>query len=413
MDNATTSETPAANETRAAGKIKVIGIGRSGCNVVSALAGMREATNLELIVIDTDEEILNTAQADRKMLADAGWRHGAGCGGDVLKGQRSMARERGGIAGVIEDAAMLIVTGGLGGGTGTGGAPIIASVAAEKAIPTVFMMTLPFSFEGHSRLRVADDGVRELLPVADVLLCLPNDLLFSALDSDTPAEEAFKKADQEMARTVLGMSCIMQTQRLLSADFASFRSILNKKKSVCCFGIGLANSSDGLNRCHLALERMLQSPFLGSADQLKNAHAAVIIVTGGPDLQMGELKKAFEVVEKFIPGQVKLITGAATDPAFADCIQVTTVAVRYDKAEVPMVEAAPEIGSAASNSVNTIRTSANDLFSDAAEPLEQGELPLQSISKGIFVNSTPFIYNGEDLDIPTFQRKMVIIDKGD
>lgn len=393
-------------------KVKVIGIGRAGVNILTALAAMNESANLELIAIDTDEETLSQAPVDNKLLADSGWRHGAGCGGDVIKGQRSLARERSRIAGLIEKADFLIVTGGMGGGTATGGAPIISSVAAEKGIPTVFMMTLPFSFEGHSRLRVADDGVRELLPVADVLLPLPNDLLFCALPSDVPVEEAFAKADREMARTVLGMSYIVRTKRLLSADFAGIRAMLNKKKSTCCFGIGLASAGDGLNRCHMALERMLQSPFLGSPDQLKNANAAIIIVAGGADLQLGEMKKAFEMVEKFIPPAVRLITGAAVDPIFADAIQVTTIAIRYDKAEMAMVETAAE-NIIAPNAVNTVRSQAELFGGSATTPLEQGELPLQNISKGIFANNNAFIHNGEDLDIPTFQRKMVIIDKGE
>jgi cell division protein FtsZ len=391
-------------------KVTVVGVGKAGINVINTLTRLKPAQRLTLTAIDTDRETLDKCEVEKKILADSGWPKGVGCGGDVIKGQRALARERGTIARMVENSSLTIVTGGLGGGMTTGGAPIIASVLAEKKIPAIFMMTLPFSFEGHSRLRIADDGIKELLPAADVLLCLPNDLLFSALPADAPVEEAFAKADVEMARAILGMSELIRCKKMLSADFSSFRSILNNRKSTCCFGIGSASAGDGLTRSHIALERMLKSPFLGGSDQLREAHAVLLVMTGGPDLQIGEMKKTLEAAENLIPASARIITGVNTDASYEDNIQLTAIAVRYDKTD------APEIKPVSHNlfthkSVNHVRdrkhepTQNNDLFQD--------ELPLQNISKGIFINSTPFMHKGEDFDIPTFQRKMIKIDKGE
>ena len=397
-------------ENNATEKITVIGIGRAGVKIIDTMTRINATSRLHMVAIDTDKDSLDNCAVSEKILADSGWRHGAGCGGDVIKGQRSLARERGRLAEMLKDTTLLIVTGGLGGGTATGGVPIISSVASDKNIPAVYMMTLPFSFEGHSKLRTAEDGVKELLPTADILMCLPNDLLFSAIEANTPADEAFLHADIEMARAILAVTEIFRCKTMLSADFSSFRSVLHRRRSVCCFGIGTAMASDGLNRCHIALERMLQSPLMGGTDQLKTANAVILIMTGGKDMQLSEMKKALEVAESFIPSTTRVIVGANTDEAYADTIQITAISVRYDKADPAAPEPQPEktFARAATplSTANRENTSGGDLF-------EQAELPLQNISKGIFVNSTPFIYNGEDFDIPTFQRKMIIIDKGE
>lgn len=390
-------------------KITVIGVGKSGVRILDTLTRLKAATRLHLVAIDTDRDSLDSCAVAETILADSGWRNGAGCGGDVIKGQRSLARERNRLGELLQDSTMLIVTGGFGGGTATGGVPIIASVASDRNLPAVYMMTLPFSFEGHSKLRIAEDGVKELLPTADVLMCLPNDLLFSALDANVPADEAFLRADIEMARTILAITEIFRCRTLLSADFSSLRSVLHRRRSVCCFGIGTALAADGLNRCHIALERMLQSPLMGGVDQLKNASAVILIMTGGSDMQLSEMKKAMEVAESFIPPTARVIVGVNTDESYADTIQMTAIAVRYDKADTPPPEVPVE--KPFSRPVPAPVSDRSENFSD--DLFEQAELPLQNISKGIFVNSTPFIYNGEDLDIPTFQRKMIGIDKGD
>lgn len=392
-------------------KITVIGIGRSGVKIVDTLTRINASSRLHLVAIDTDKETLDRCSVTDKILADSGWRHGAGCGGDVIKGQRSLARERGRLAELLKDTSMLIVTGGLGGGTATGGVPIISSVAADKNVPAVYMMTLPFSFEGHSKLRIAEDGVKELLPTADILMCLPNDLLFSSMDANVAVEQAFIHADIEVARAILAVTEVFRCQTMLSADFSSFRSALHRRKSTCCFGIGTANASDGLNRCHIALERMLQSPLMGGIDQLKSANAVILIMTGGKDLQLSEMKKALEVAESFISPGARVIVGANTDEAYIDTIQITAIAVRYDKTEPAIPEPSSTPEKTFQRQAAPMNREVHDAF--GGDLFEQGELPLQNISKGIFVNSTPFVYNGEDLDIPTFQRKMIIIDKGE
>lgn len=389
-------------------KVTVVGIGNSGVKIINRLANLKESVWLNIIAVDTDAESIEKCNTPNKIVADTQWRNGTGCGGDVIKGQRSLGRERPRINELLEDTTLLIVTGGLGGGTATGGAPIFASVAKSMKIPTIFIMTTPFTLEGHSKRRIAEDGVRELLPTVDVLLCLPNDLLFSSLPADCPVGDAFEKADVEVARAILGVSEIMRCRNLLAADFSDFTAVMNKRKSVCSIGVGTASSSDGLNRCHLALERMLESPLLGGPNQMKEADALFLVMTGGPDLNIGETKLAFEAAAKFISPDSKVIVGTNTDPAYSDFVQITAITVKFDKKETKEESRSNE---SFGFEPSPVRTKVS--VPPAAKDFEQGELPLQNISKGIFLNTTPVNYNGEDLDVPTYQRKMIKIDRGE
>ncbi|QSH40899.1 hypothetical protein P0136_10825 [Lentisphaerota bacterium ZTH] len=393
-------------------KTTIIGLGRSGVKVIGKLHEAGLPGSINLLAFDTDEATLNASPLpdENKITADEKWRNGAGTGGDVVKGQRSMARERGRIEELLKDSDLLILTGGLGGGTGTGGAPAFAGVAKKLKINSIFVMTMPFSMEGHSKRRIAEDGIRELLPLADVLLCLPNDLLFSCLPGDTHVEEAFVKADLEVARTIRGIYEMMRQGNLLPTDFADLKDILSKKKSFCSIGVGTASASDGLNRCHLALERMLDSPLLGGTTKINEADAVIISLTGGSDLKIDETRKALDAFQKFAPENARTVIGANTDPMYNEDVQITAIAVNFDKSKTSESLGArnDSFGLEQSTIIPQKRIQPELDSGD----LEQGELPLQNLSRGIFLNSMPVNINGEDLDIPTFQRKMIIIDKG-
>lgn len=397
-------------------KVTVCGIGNSGVKIVDKLHAMKESSWLNLCVIDTDEGSLDKCSVPTKLLAANEWRQGRGCGGDIISGQRAISRERSKINDMIKDSALLILVGGFGGGTATGGAPIIASVAKSAKIPMIYMVTMPFALEGHTRRRIAEDGMRELLPVVDVMLCLPNDLLFSSLPTDTPVQKAFEQADIQVARAVAGVTEILRCDNLLAADISDFRSVLYEKKSSCGIGVGIATNDDGLNRYYLAIERMLSSPFLGGVSNLNNSDALFLTVTGGDDLQLGEMKKALEAVERFTGKKTRIIAGVNTDSAYNGMVQVTAISVIFDKTSVvsgPVADSTSREGfyskpfKGKDGSERKVSSS-----SDSEAELKQGELPLQSVSKGIFINTTPTVYEGKDLDIPTFQREMIIIDKG-
>ncbi|OGV37670.1 MAG: hypothetical protein A2020_14965 [Lentisphaerae bacterium GWF2_45_14] len=395
-----------------ASKITVLGIGSSGVKIAERLFHMPEMLGLEIIGMDTDANSLGKSSLANKTAIDSEWRGGYGCGGDVIKGQRSFSRERARIRSIIESASLLIVTGGLGGGTVTGGAPIIASEARACKKPVIFVLSIPFVFEGYNKNKLAEDGIKELLPMADILICVPNDLLFSSLSADAPVEEAFRKADEEISRAILGISELVRCGNLLSTDFSDLRSVLARRKSTCGVGVGLASDYDGLNRCHMALERVLSSPLLGGPGKIKNAHALFISVTGGSDLQIGEVKKALESVQSLARKNARMIIGANTDDAYNGKIQITLITVNFEDV------ASDDVEEFVSEKTFVQESAITASSSSAPEPplsseYEQQELPLLQISRGIFLNSSPSMYDGLDLDIPTFQRLNLVVDKGD
>lgn len=391
------------NEQNQNFKITVIGLGKAGVMFAGHLAALSEASWLNIIAIDTDATTLAASPVRQKILADREWREGSGCGGNATNGLHSFARSREAIGKIIRGTSLLIITGGLGRGTGTGGARVFASVAKQQNIPAIFLMTTPFTLEGHSKRMVAQEGIEEILPLADALFCLPLDLLFSVLPPETSIPEAYLMADREMARVVLGMAEILRGQGYLSADLADFRVALNKRKSVCSIGVGVASSADGLNRSHLALERMTKAPLLGGINSFKDADTIFAIISGGNDLTIGEMKKTLEAASQFFNAKAEVVSGTSISPAYEDRVQVTVITVRYDKSE-PLQEA-PQISLFESPKKSRRKAAVSNAK-------EQAELPLQNVNKGIFEYTTPTNINGQDLDIPTCQRHMINIDIG-
>jgi cell division protein FtsZ len=392
-------------------RIAVVGLGGAGVKVLGRLAKSPHAALLKLLAVDTDSALLDGSglAEEQKYLADIKWRQGRGCGGNIIEGQRSISRERAQLEDMLAGSSLLIVTGGLGGGTATGGVAVFAGIARKLKIPSIFIITMPFSLEGHSKRRTAENGIKELLPVADVLLYLPNDLLFSRLAGDTPVAQAFEMADMELARAIVGVSEIISHGNLLAANLADIKEALNKQKSFASIGVGTADSDDGLNRNHIALQRMLDSPLLGGVEKLREADTVIVSLTGGADMKIDETKKTLEAFEKFVSPDCELIVGANTAESYGSQIQITAVAIKFDQQKTKESVSASVIPGLQENGPEMEKPKPASLF---GPELEQGELPLQNISRGIFLNTSPVIYQGDDLDVPTFQRKGIIIDKG-
>lgn len=397
-----------------AGKALVVGLGSCGVRILGFLRNNPRAKWLVTLAVDTDGGILAGAQADAVINASADWnsKSSAGCGGDVIRGERAISHERANLKEHIRGFSMLIVTGGLGGGTATGGIRTLASIAREEGVPAIFLFTTPFSFEAHSRRKNAEDCLQEIIPVADVVLTMPNDLLFSTLPPDTPAEAAFATSAKEMAGTVTGIASILRCRDLLGTDFATFMRALHKRKASCGIGVGLAENSDGLDRCALALSRMLDSPFLGGKEAMKRADAAIITLTGGPDLELGELKRSLELAAGVMPKGLEMFSGANICDEAANSVQMTAVIFQYAPESKP--EPLPGRSAAPKPSAATV-AHGDELppaFSSASDNAEEVELGLQSYDKGVFEKLPSVRFHDEDLDVPTYQRKGVRIDKG-
>ena len=375
-------------------KAVVLGLGNAGIKIVGELAHLNGASWLSIGAADTDKSSLERCGIQNSFPVGFEWTHGAGCGGDVIKGERAFAHpSRSRIVEFLAGAALVVVTGGMGGGTATAGCSSIARTAKKMGIPSIFIITAPFSFEGHSRRKKAESGIKMLMTDADIVISVPNDILYSSIAEDTPAEEAFRRSDIEIARAVLGIAEIIRCGNMLSADISDFRNILQKRKSMCCLGLGSAERSEGENFGHLAIERLMASPLLGGPEKIRNADAVILTLTGGPELNIAEMKHSLEAVQRQTGEDTELIVGANTDPLYAGRMQLTLVSVKYE-----LSSDAPE-------------GSAGSAFTEEPKA-EQGEFELDPVSKGIFENQSGNMPVSQDFDIPAFLRQGIHIDKG-
>ena len=379
--------------------IWIVGIGNSGLKVLDRLQQMKEAAWLNLLAVDTDKHSLDCCQVENKISAGFEWTDGLGCGGDPAKGERSLSLCRSEISDFIRDADLLVITGGLGGGTGTGGAPIAVSVAKNLKVSSVALMSMPFVFEGANRKKTAENGLKELVLAADAVMPLPNDLLFSSRSGNERFDVSFSEVDNEIARAILGVCEMIRCANYISVDVADFKRLLNKKKSVCSIGIGVASSeSDGENRFHVAIERLLNSPLLGGNRRIGKSDAVMISAVGGSDFQIGEMKKSLENIAAMARTDAEVVIGANSDSAYENRLQLTVVLVEYDKLQV------------AETSNEPLHFENKKVQKAQLEEAVQAELPLQNVSRGIFSKTQPFYFRQEDLDIPTFQRRQISLD---
>ena len=390
-------------------KITVLGIGGSGCRIVGILKENPLAAQLRLAALDSDSASLESSGLEEgvRLLAGERWRNGRGCGGSTLDGQRVVAHERSRIEKLLEGVPFLLVVGGLGRGTASGGMPVVLSVARKLEIPTLFIVTLPFTLEGHSKRKIAEDTVKnELLGLADAVICLPNDLLFSVLESTTPLSSAFKLADQELSRTVLALTMVLLHGNLLAADFGSFITLLKRKKSFCSIGVGIASGEiDGEGRGEAAMERLLHSPLLGGADKLNEADAVIFTLLGGPELSLGETRQILELAGRQVKPDTQLIVGAATGEAWAGKGMLSAVTVKFDAES----EAGELLRSSSERAPRRTRTPSAAAHATDADQLI---LPLEPVSKGVMERGPQVKWGNEDLDVPAFKRRNITIDNG-
>ncbi|GEM_PF-390970 len=392
-------------------RVLVLGIGRCGLRVLNNLPGNGTAPWLDTLAIDTDSAMLDASRANHKINASADWssKTSVGCGGDILRGERAIYHERHNIMSILQGHDLLIVTGGLGGGTGTGGIRALGSIAKSSGVPSIYVVTQPFSFESYSRRKNADDCVNELLPLADVMITLPADLLFSTmLSANAAVSEAYDAASQEIAGIVSGIAAVLRGNEIIGTNVATFMSALKERKAICGVGIGRATSHDGLDRCALALRRMLESPFMGGKESMDRTDAVILTVIGGNDLTIAELKRTLELASGLFPKNIELTVGASTSETMNGVIQISAVIIKYAPEDAPKKAIRKSV--IPSEPVLPISAMPQSSFRDG--PLESPELQLQIFDRGVFDAHPSVRFHDLDLDVPTYQRRNIKIDKG-
>jgi cell division protein FtsZ len=404
-------------------RIKVVGVGGSGGNAVNTMINFG-LEGVEFIVVNTDAQALNASAAATKLPIGSNITRGLGAGADPEKGRKAALEDVQRIKELIGGADMVFVTAGMGGGTGTGAAPVIAQIAREEGALTVGVVTKPFLFEGRQRARRAELGLAMLSEHVDTLITIPNQKLVLLGDDDLTFIDACRKADEVLYQAVKGISDLITQNGIVNVDFADVKTVMNHMGRAL-MGTGVAK---GQNRARLAAEMAVTSPLLDDIS-VEGATGVLINIVGGPDLKMREIQEAASLVQEQAHEDANIIFGASIDETLGENVKVTVIATGFDAVERDMaMEATAARGSALPQAMGPIQRSAaasssHRLLSDPAAASARRPAPLLRADErhdqrpqATAQQSRPapravtahdgFPSLDHDWDVPAFQRKV-------
>jgi cell division protein FtsZ len=311
-------------EARAGARIKVIGVGGGGGNAVARMvqAGL---SGVEFIVANTDAQALRSSPAPMKLQIGSKLTKGLGAGADPNVGRQAALEDTDTLIQALSGADMVFVTTGLGGGTGTGAAPVIASLATELGALTIAVVTKPFRFEGKKRLKQAEIGLQSLREAVDTVITIPNERLLAVIDRSTSMLDAFTTADDVLRQAIQGISDLILVPGMINLDFADVKTIMSGM-GVAMMGTAMA---EGSTRAMDAAHRAISSPLLEDAS-VNGARGVIINVTGGPDMSLMEVNEALTVIQEAAHEDANIIFGAVVDQALAGRVKITVIATGFD-----------------------------------------------------------------------------------
>ncbi|AMO34728.1 cell division protein FtsZ [Lysinibacillus sp. fkY74-1] len=304
--------------------IKVIGVGGGGNNAVNRMIE-HGVQGVDFIAVNTDSQALNLSKAEVRLQIGAKLTRGLGAGANPEVGKKAAEESREQLEEVLRGADMVFVTAGMGGGTGTGAAPVIAQIARELGALTVGVVTRPFTFEGRKRQTQAIGGIGSMKEAVDTLIVIPNDKLLQIVDKSTPMLEAFREADNVLRQGVQGISDLIATPGLINLDFADVKTIMSNKGSAL-MGIGIAT---GENRASEAAKKAISSPLLESS--IDGAKGVLMNITGGSNLSLFEVQEAADIVASASDEEVNMIFGSVINENLKDEIIVTVIATGFSE----------------------------------------------------------------------------------
>ncbi|WP_223700310.1 cell division protein FtsZ [Sutcliffiella deserti] len=365
--------------------IKVIGVGGGGNNAVNRMIE-HGVQGVEFIAVNTDAQALNLSRAEAKMQIGGKLTRGLGAGANPEVGKKAAEESKEQLEEVLKGADMVFVTAGMGGGTGTGAAPVIAQIARDLGALTVGVVTRPFTFEGRKRATQAAGGIAAMKEAVDTLIVIPNDRLLEIVDKNTPMLEAFREADNVLRQGVQGISDLIATPGLINLDFADVKTIMSNKGSAL-MGIGVAT---GENRAAEAAKKAVSSPLLETS--IDGAQGVLMNITGGTNLSLYEVQEAADIVASASDQEVNMIFGSVINENLKDEIVVTVIATGFTEAEI-----------------NHTKPGARPVFGAQKSPVQQKrevkrEDPVQQQETTRQQQPQQQQQGEETLDIPTFLR---------
>jgi cell division protein FtsZ len=368
--------------------IKVIGVGGGGGNAVAHMV-TSGIDGVEFMCINTDSQALKHAKVKTALQIGCNITKGLGAGADPEVGRQAAMEDRDRIVELVEGCDMLFITAGMGGGTGTGAAPVVAQVAKELGILTVAVVTKPFEMEGNKRGFVADHGIAELGKYCDSLITIPNQKLLTVLGPQTTLLDAFKSANQVLQGAVQGIAELITRPGLINVDFADVRTVM-AETGMAMMGSG---SASGENRAREAAEAAVSSPLLEDIN-LAGAHGILVNVTAGMDLSIGEFQEVGQIVKQFASEDATVVVGTVIDPELSNIVRVTVVATGLGR---------PAAATRSPSAQHRETTSSRDASS--RDPLTSRVPAMSVVRRGPLSNS-----DYAALDKPTVQRQRAVGD---
>jgi cell division protein FtsZ len=386
-------------------RIKVIGVGGGGCNAVNRMIE-EGLMGIEFVAVNTDAQALVMSRASTRVRIGDKSTRGLGSGGNPETGVKAAEESREELREVLSGSDMVFVTAGLGGGTGTGAAPVVAEVARESGALTIGVVTRPFTFEGSRRQAAAEEGINALKEHADTLIVIPNDRLLQIVDKRASLQEAFMVADDVLRQGIQGISELITVPGLINLDFADVRTIMSEG-GAALMAVGRASGED---RSRLAAEMAISSQLLDIT--INGARGILFNVTGGPSLTLFEVNQAAAIIKETAHPDVNLIFGAVIDPNMGDDLRVTVIATGFDHSGGINIQ--PQMPRQAQKEENApkLRTlqqpDGAEKQAQPVRPQQPAERPGVVQQSGSTRSSTtdfqPRVLNTEDLDIPAFLR---------
>ncbi len=370
-------------------RIVVVGVGGGGCNAVNRMIASG-LDGIEFIAMNTDRQALASARAGVRVQIGEGLTRGLGAGANPDVGRQAALEDTDRIIELLDGADMVFITAGLGGGTGTGGAPIVAQLASELGALTVAVVTRPFRFEGKKRQRQAELGQKALKAAVDTVITIPNERLLSSVERQTTLQEAFLKADDVLLQAVRGISDVISVAGLVNVDFADVRTVM-AGRGMALMGTGCAS---GQNRATEAAELAINSPLLEEAS-IRGARGVLFNITGGADLTLFEVNEASSIIQEAAEDDAEIIFGAVMDPSMGETLKVTVIATGFQG----VAEEAERVEEKAQ-----LRAVAGGESMAAASD----ELPFD----GNFGPGSQAVGTDRDLEIPAFLRRKMVKNPG-
>ena len=377
-----------------AARMKVVGVGGAGCNAVNRMidAGL---TGVDFIAINTDVQALDTSRSTHRVQIGKTTTRGLGAGADPQVGRKAIEEDRDMVAEYLEECDMVFVTCGMGGGTGTGAAPIVAEIAKDLGALTVGVVTKPFLFEGNKRIQRAEEGLAEMKERVDTLIVIPNQRLLSVVPKGTPLIEAFRQADDVLLHATKGISDLITIPGLINLDFADVKTVMSEMGDAL-MGAGVAS---GEERAIQAAQKAISSPLLEDIS-IAGALGVLVNITGGEKMTLHEVNDATTVVSEAAGDEANLIFGAVIDPRMGDELRVTVIATGF------RMNGRHSNGTRNLRTARFIDTSVKELDIPAYQRKDKNG-QVEPLIRPLEDEYIPMPQAPEDYDVPAFLRKRI------